>query len=74
MQDAGLRVWFAPHDIQGGKKVHEQIDDAIHVYDKLLLVLSTHSMKSPWVEHENPPRAQARGGGTTAASLPRPLD
>jgi hypothetical protein len=20
LQDAGLRVWFAPHDIQGGKK------------------------------------------------------
>jgi hypothetical protein len=31
MQDAGLRVWFAPHDIQGGRKLHEQIDDAIRV-------------------------------------------
>jgi len=52
MQDAGLRVWFAPHDIHGGRKLHEQIDDAIHVYDKLLLVLSPHSMRSPWVEFE----------------------
>jgi hypothetical protein len=52
LQDAGLRVWFAPHDIQGGRKLHEQIDDAIRVYDKLLLVLSPHSMQSPWVEFE----------------------
>jgi hypothetical protein len=52
LQDAGLRVWFAPHDIQGGRKTHEQIDQAIRVYDKLLLVLSPHSMQSPWVEFE----------------------
>jgi hypothetical protein len=52
LQDAGLRVWFAPHDIQGGRKLHEQIDDAIRLYDKLLLVLSPHSMQSPWVEFE----------------------
>src|SRR5215471_8914211 len=52
LQDAGLRVWFAPHDIQGGQKLHEQIDQAIRVYDKLLLVLSAHSMQSPWVEFE----------------------
>lgn len=44
LQNAGLRVWFAPHDIQGGRKLHEQIDQAIRVYDKLLLVLSPHSM------------------------------
>jgi TIR domain len=52
LQDAGLRVWFAPHDIQGGRKLYEQIDQAIRVYDKLLLVLSSHSMQSPWVEFE----------------------
>jgi hypothetical protein len=52
LQDAGLRVWFAPHDIQGGRKLHEQIDQAIRVYNKLLLVLSPHSMQSPWVEFE----------------------
>lgn len=52
LQDAGLRVWFAPHDIQGGRKLHEQIDQAIQVYDKLLLVLSEHSMQSPWAEFE----------------------
>ena len=29
-----------PEDVQGGKKLHEQIDEAIRLYDKLLLVLS----------------------------------
>ncbi len=43
---------FAPEDIQGGKKIHEQIDEAIRTYDKLLLILSEASIASTWVEHE----------------------
>lgn len=52
MQANGVRCWFAPHDIQGGKKVHEQIHEAIRVYDKLLLILSDASMNSNWVKTE----------------------
>jgi hypothetical protein len=52
LQNKGVRCWFAPHDIQGGKKIHEQIDDAIRVYDKLLLILSPASMNSEWVKTE----------------------
>lgn len=52
MRDEHLRVWFAPEDIEGGKKIHEQIDNAIRLYDKLLLVLSTNSMQSEWVMTE----------------------
>ena len=52
MRDKGLRVWFAPEDVQGGKKLDEQIDEAIRVYDKLLLVLSPESMNSEWVRTE----------------------
>jgi hypothetical protein len=52
MRDKGLRVWYAPEDVQGGKKLHEQIDEAIRVYDKLLLVLSSESMNSEWVSTE----------------------
>jgi hypothetical protein len=47
-----LRVWFAPKDMQGGKKLHEQIDEAIRGHDKLLLVLSPESMNSEWVMTE----------------------
>jgi hypothetical protein len=48
----GVRCWFAPHDIKGGRKIHEQIDEAIRTYDKLLLILSEHSMSSSWVKTE----------------------
>jgi TIR domain-containing protein/pentapeptide repeat protein len=49
LQGKGVRCWFAPHDIKGGKKLEEQIDTAIRVHDKLLLILSEHSMESEWV-------------------------
>ena len=52
MRDAHLRVWFAPENIQGGKKLHEQIETAIRVYDKLLIVLSEASLQSEWVMTE----------------------
>src|SRR5271157_857386 len=52
LQAKGVRCWFAPHDIKGGRKIHEQIDEAIRTYDKLLLILSEHSMSSSWVKTE----------------------
>jgi hypothetical protein len=52
LQNKGVRCWFAPHDITGGKKIHEQIDEAIRVYDRLLLILSEASMASEWVRTE----------------------
>jgi hypothetical protein len=52
LQAKGVRCWFAPHDIPGGRKIHEQIDNAIRLHDKLLLILSEHSMSSNWVKTE----------------------
>ncbi len=52
LQAKGVRCWFAPHDIHGGKKIHEQIDEAIRLHDRLLLILSEHSMSSEWVKTE----------------------
>jgi len=52
LQANGVRCWFAPHSIQGGRKIYEQIDEAITVYDRLLLILSEHSMSSEWVKTE----------------------
>lgn len=52
LREEHLRVWFAPEDVRGGRKLHEQIFDAIRVHDKLLLVLSPDSMKSEWVTTE----------------------
>ena len=52
LQSKGVRCWFAPKDIKGGRKLHEQIGEAIRLYEKLLLVLSEHSMNSEWVKTE----------------------
>jgi uncharacterized protein YjbI with pentapeptide repeats len=52
MRGKGLRVWFAPEDMEGGKKIVEQVDRAIQVNDRLLLVFSEHSLKSAWVRAE----------------------
>lgn len=52
LQARGVRCWFAPHNLQGGRKVHEQIDEAIRLYEKLLLILSDASMSSNWVKTE----------------------
>jgi uncharacterized protein YjbI with pentapeptide repeats len=52
MRDKHLRVWFAPEDMKGGDKLHEQIERAIHVHDRLLLVLSEGSIQSKWVKTE----------------------
>ncbi len=52
LQAKGVRCWFAPHDIKGGRKIHEQLDEAIRLHDKLLLILSPSSMSSNWVQTE----------------------
>jgi hypothetical protein len=52
LRQDGLRIWYAPEDMKGGKKLHHQIDEAIRLYDRLLLVLSEASMDSEWVKTE----------------------
>ena len=52
LQANGVRCWYAPEDMPGGKKLHEEIDAAIRMHDKLLLILSPESMKSEWVRTE----------------------
>jgi TIR domain/Pentapeptide repeats (8 copies) len=49
---AGVRCWFSPHHVKGGQKINEQIDQAIRLYDRLLLILSEHSINSEWVKTE----------------------
>jgi uncharacterized protein YjbI with pentapeptide repeats len=52
LQAKGVRCWFAPEDLKIGDKFRTRIDESIRVFDKLLLVLSEHSISSPWVEEE----------------------
>jgi hypothetical protein len=52
LQAKGVRCWFAPEDMKIGDRIRPVIDRAIRVRDKLLLVLSEHSIGSQWVETE----------------------
>ena len=52
LQDKGVRCWFAPHHVQAGKKLYEQIDTAIRLHERVLLILSPDSINSEWVKTE----------------------
>jgi len=47
----GVRFWRDIHDMKAGK-IETQIDRAINQNRTVLLILSEHSIKSDWVEHE----------------------
>lgn len=47
-----VRVWYAPPEMMGGAKIREQIRQGIKAHDRLILVLSEHSMRSRWVQEE----------------------
>jgi len=46
MRDEKLRVWFAREEMKGGELLREQIEKAIQLHDRLLIILSEESMKS----------------------------
>jgi hypothetical protein len=52
LQSKGVRCWLASENLKIGDKFRVTIDETIRVYDKLLLVLSEHSVQSDWVEKE----------------------
>jgi hypothetical protein len=52
LQNKGVRCWFAPHDLRIGKKILDAVDAAIRLRDRVLLILSEHSINSDWVEDE----------------------
>ena len=52
LQQANVRVWFAPEDMKIGDPMHETFETVIRFYDKFLIVLSEESMRSEWVKTE----------------------
>ena len=52
LQAKGVRCWFAPEDMKIGDRIRRSIDEAIRIHDKLLIILSEHSIDSDWVETE----------------------
>jgi hypothetical protein len=52
LHQQGVRCWYAPQDMRIGDKIRPTIDRSIQSHEKLLLVLSEHSLESDWVEKE----------------------
>jgi hypothetical protein len=52
LQSHNVRCWFAPEDLKWGARTRPSIEESIRIYDRLLLVLSEHSVSSKWVEFE----------------------
>ena len=52
LQDKGVRCWFSLEDLKIGDEFWPEIEESIRVYDKLLLILSKHSLTNSWVEKE----------------------
>ena len=44
--------WLDQENLKIGDKFREKIDEAIRIYDKLLIILSENSIGSDWVEDE----------------------
>lgn len=47
-----VRCWFAPEDLKIGDQLRSTLDEGIRIYDKVIVLLSENSLKSPWVEKE----------------------
>jgi hypothetical protein len=52
LQQKGVRCWFAPEELKIGDKFRMRIDESIRIHDKLMVILSENSIRSPWVEEE----------------------
>lgn len=52
LQSHGVNCWFAPYDLKIGDKFRQRIEESIREIDKLLVILSSNSISSSWVEEE----------------------
>ncbi len=52
LQEVGVRCWLDEKEMRAGDPLREQIDRAIQLHDKVLLVLSRASVRSGWVRLE----------------------
>jgi hypothetical protein len=74
LQGEGVRCWFASEDMKIGDKIRVRIDESIRIHDKLLLILSEHSVASEWVEHEVEHALDLERERMTAVLFPIRLD
>lgn len=79
LQGAGVRCWRWKEDAKWGKPLMRSIDEAVRVYDKLIVICSEQSLNSPAVIREIERALQkeddlARQGGEGEVLFPIRLD
>src|SRR6185295_18473764 len=47
-----VNCWFDPEDLKIGAPIRDDIEDALRLHGKLLVILSENAIKSPWVQNE----------------------
>lgn len=52
LQRKGVRCWLLPKDDERKEPIQSDLDEPLHSYDQLLLVLSEHSVQSVWIAQE----------------------
>lgn len=52
LQTAGVRCWFAAQFLRVGEDIRRRVEQAIRAHDKVLVILSEHSVHSEWIERE----------------------
>jgi uncharacterized protein YjbI with pentapeptide repeats len=52
LQNKGVRCWAAFKDMKTGDRIRDTIDQQVRLREKLLVILSSASIVSPWVEDE----------------------
>lgn len=79
LQGAGVRCWRWKEDARWGRNLMRSIDEAVRVYDKLIIICSEQSLNSPAVIREVERALQkedglARGGKEAEVLFPIRLD
>ena len=74
LEKRAVRCWFAPEDLKIGDRSQERIEESILRCEKLLVVLSTDSVNSPWVEREVQAAVEKERRQSTTVLFPVQLD
>lgn len=74
LEKRAVRCWFAPEDLKIGDRFQERIEESILRCEKLLVVLSTDSVNSPWVEREVQAAVEKELRQSTTVLFPVRLD
>ena len=80
LQAKGIRCWLDEHEVRVGDDILEEVNRGIKLWDKVLLLCSTDSLKSRWVAREvtrafeKEDKLEKERGKRTLAIIPVDLD